>query len=293
MRTADFVTAVRREAQLPSVSVADADILGAGDLVVQGRVVPFLRAAGSEFMVRTESVTPDSNGRARLPLRAVGASTRLVQLVQGSSRYTLPLYGPESDTGQVGSPPFGYYMDAGSIVLLPAASAGTLLVRYEARPGRMVLSTDLTKAVIVSIVTAGATTTTVHLTGSLLGGVGLDCVTSGPAHEIIGLNFDMSSLGGDDFLVTNADFINQPVIGDWFCYADTTPFVPVPEELTAAVILLTASDMLDALGYGQEAAARGKRGDALIEAAKDAVTPRNEGNARRWMGGMRRALRWF
>lgn len=293
--TSAFVAAVRRQGSIAS-SFADADILLAGDAEIQGVFVPLLEQLRQNFFVREVTATVDARGRVPLPVRAIGAALRNVQLQLGQSWVSLPCRALEDDDSQSTGQPGGYYLDAGSIVLLPTGTSGTLRIRYTCRPGRMVLDTDAALSKAITVVGApGAATTalTVAFTGAL---ASCDIVSSGPAHQAKAIGATLSGTQ-PNLTVLNADLLEQPIAGDYVAIADTSPFVPLPHELYAALVHRTAGVILRSLAYDEEASMQLKVAEEVIASATPMLVPRNEGNPQRINGGIRRALnqrrRWL
>ncbi len=288
MLTSAFVTAVRRQGSLPS-TLASADILLAGDAEIQGVFIPLLEQFRQNFFVRELVGTPDARGRVPLPQRAIGAALRNVQLAINNTWTSLPNRSMEDVDSLYSGQPYGYYLDAGSVVFLPTGATGTLRIRYTCRPGRMVDETTATLAKGITVVgVPGATTTA--LTCAFTGSLALcDILSAGPAHQAKVINATLSGTQ-PNLTVLNADCIEQPTAGDYIAIADTSPFVPLPEELSAALIHRTAGVILRAYAYDEEASQQLKIAEEVIERATPMMSPRNEGNPQRIHGGLRRAL---
>lgn len=288
MLTSDFVTAVRRQGAIPS-SFASTDVLAIADGEIQAVFIPLLEQLRQNYFVRELTATVDARGRIALPPRAIGAALRSVQLqVNGSSWVSLPNRAMEDDDSQSTGLPGGYYVDAGSIVLLPTGTAGTLRIRYAARPGRMVLDTNAASAKRISAVTAGATTTAV--TCAFTGEPAYsEIIAYGPAHQNKAIAADPTGTQ-PNFTYLNSALIEQPVVGDYMSIYDSSPFVPLPEELSAALVHRTAGIILRSLAYDEEASMQLKVADEAISRVTPMLSPRNEGNPQRIRGGLRRAL---
>jgi len=289
--TTDFVAAVRRQGSIPSNTTA-ADVLAVGDEEIQARFIALLESVRQNYMVRELVASVDARGKVPLPARASGAAVRSVQLQVNGSWRSLPQRQMEDEDAQTTGQPSGYYLDAGSIVLLPTGSSGALRIRYCARPGKMVLDTDaaLCKA-LTAVGAPGATTTalTAAFTGSL---ASCDIISVGPAHQAKAIG---ATLGGaqPNLTVLNASLLEQPIVGDFVVLADRSPFVPLPEELFSALVHSTASNILLSQAYLEEAGAQEGKAQSCIQSALPMLLPRNEGNPQRVTGGLRRALgRW-
>lgn len=283
--TTDFVAAVRRQGAIQS-SFASADILSAGDIEIQSRFIPLCEATRQNYFVREATVTADARGKYPIPARSIGSTLRNVQLFLNNGWWSLPQRQMElGDFPSAGALPAGYYVDAGNIVLLPNGTAGTLRVRYTARPGRMVLDTDTTQTQRITAVTPGTTTTSLTLAGAYTGSTTIDIVAAGPAHQqkAIGTTYTAPN-------VPTADLQDGVAVGDYIAVADRSPFVPLPEELYAALVHRTSGALLRALGYDEEAAQQLKLAEDAIQSAKDFLQPRNEGNPQQVVGGLRASL---
>lgn len=283
MLTSAFVAAVRRQGSIPA-SYASTDILAQGDLEVRAVFLPLLEGLRQNYFIRQVTASPDATGRVQLPARAAGAAVRNVQLQLQSQWVPLPQRAMEDADSLTGGIPVAYYLDAGSICLLPSGSSGTLRIRYPARPPAMVLETDTANCGVITAVSAGAST--VALTASAyLGVFPIDVVASGPAHQQ-----KVIATAGPMGAVPLTDCLELPVVGDYVCAVETSPFVPLPEELNAALIHRTAGVILRAQGYDDEAGAQLQVAEDAIKRCLPMLTPRNEGNPQRVTGGIRRAL---
>lgn len=283
-----FAAAVRRQAQLPA-SVLDADILAAGDGELASILLPLLRKMRQDYGVRETTVTA-TNGRAAIPSRAIVSSLRHVQLVTGNNAQQLALMQLEQDSGvSAGGLPVGYYLDGGSLVMLPRGASGTLRLRWWPSPGQMAVETDTTKVRPISGVTPLTSTVQVSTTGSL--GSVVDVVSASNAHQFLALNAAPSFVP-NIYTFQNTDFPWEfpPTTADYLCLPGYSPFVPVPEELFSSLVGLASGRVLQSLGYLAEASAAFDGAAERIEAAKELLMPRNEGNPQRVTGGMRAAL---
>lgn len=284
MLTSEFVTEVRRQGSISSDYI-DTDILLDGDKEIRARFIPLLEQVRQNFFIRTLTASPDGRGRVPLPDRAVAAGVRSVQLAIDQGWVSIPQRDMAEADFAYGGIPSAYFVDGGSIQLLPTGSSGSLRIRYACRPGKMVLDNDPSKAVRIDSVTTGASTYTVTTANVFTGSSTVDIVAAGPAHQAKAISTVRSGL-----VLTLADFQEAPVIGDWLCIADTSPFVPLPEELSAALIHRVAAVILRALAYGEEAAQQAQLAEDVIARCIPMLTPRNEGNPLPIRGGMRRAL---
>ena len=84
------------------------------------------------------------------------------------------------------------------------------------------------------------------------------------------------------------------VIGDYVAPNGQTPFVPLPEELTTALVHRTGGTVLRALGYLNESAAALELAGEAEAKARVLLAPRSEGNSRFLTGSIASSLgrRW-
>lgn len=285
--TVDFLTEVRRLASLPS-SVADSTILAFADTCIASTLWPLVQSMREGYGVHEVDVVVST--RTRLPARAVAAGVRDVQLKVGNT--TTPLARrdmSEADSTASGGLPQAYYLDAGGLVLWPRGTSGTLRLRYVVRPGKLVLSSTSSAAAQVTAVSSDGTTVTLTAayTGSLSGG--MDIVANSSAHHLVGVGVTLSGTS-PTFTVPLASLVEVPQVGDWLAAADTTPVIPLPEELRAALAHQTAAEVLHALGYLEEATSHRDVAARVVEAAVALLRPRNEGNPVRVRGGLWRGM---
>ena len=304
MLTDAFVSAVRRQGVIPS-TYSDADVLGVGDGEVLGTFVPLLEFIRQDHLVRTVTINADALGRYPLPKRAVAGGLRSVQLQVSNSWVSLPQRQMEEADFRTTGLPSAYFLDAGSIVLLPTGTAGPQRVRYSARPSSMVAlpGGGTASAAAISTVTAGATTTSISCATNAIVGTVVDIVGNGPTHPLKAIEATIQSgtiTTGGPVTLLNAELAEAPVTSpvtyvqgnppDFICQAGVTPFVPIPEELSAALVHRTAGVILRSLGYQEEAAQQLTLAGEVIASATPMLSPRNEGNPQVVRGGVRRAL---
>lgn len=304
MLTADFVAAVRRQASLTAQST-DADILAWGDQEVRGHYMPLLRAMRAEYGVRRVTL-PSANGRCVMPDRAQVAGIRLVQWVYGSTYVNLPQLGPEDDTGDTGSTtPYGFYFDAAGINLIPSAGSGTFRVWYYQQPASMILSSVVAQTSEILTYSETPTMATVTFNPLTIIANG-DVVSARPSHHtVLGGIINASGSGSSNYQTLIYPLVDgdRPVpkdeyitleVGDWVAPNGRTPFVPLPEELSSALVHRTGGTILRALGYLNESAAALELAGEAEAKARVLLAPRSEGNSRFLTGSIASSLgrRW-
>lgn len=295
--TTDLLAEVRRAGQLPTAttaSLADADLLAHADKAMQSSLVPLLLRVQEEYLVRRVTATLTA-GTAAVPIsrRAVGSRVRDCFYVRNGVRTPLVRLRPEqigdylqTATGQ----PFGYYLDAANVVLVPApAAADTLEMAIYVRPGRFTATTNARQfAVTTDSPTAGRTTLT-YTSWSPTGST-VDVISAQPPFEAKGLDMVFTAIGATSIHVATASFLGAPVVNDWVALPDTSPVIQLPVELHPLLFQRTAEYALRALGYLEEAAAAQQMADRMTADAVAVLTPRTDGEPRRVTGGLVRLI---
>lgn len=288
MLATQFVTAVRRQGQFPA-DLTDASILAAGDMEIQGALVPLIRQVHAEYFV-AEAQIASHLGRVPLPARSIVGSVRHVQLVSGSGSVPLPQVQLEEDflAGGAGVP-YGWYFDGGNVVLLPRGTDGTVRFRYYVRPSAMTVAAD--DYVRVNSTVINAASIDLNLSGSApepTPDTLLDVVSNRGSHNVCVIDQPTSA---DLFIVIPNSALLGPVsAGDYLVLAGFTPVVPLPEELFAALVHQTTAALLRALGYDSESGAQTAFAEKALAGAQTLLAPRSEGNVLRRVGGIRAAI---
>ena len=299
--TVDFAAAVRRQGSITAQST-DADILAAGDMEIQARFLPMLREAGAEFGLRRVTL-PIVNGRPQqMPDRAQISGVRLVQYVVNGVVSVLPQMQPEDDLGAaiMGTQPIGWFFDAAGINIVPSTASGSIRMWYYQAPAKMILSSDTTQTseILTYTETTSLCTVTFNAATVLLNG---DVVSARPSHHtVIGALVNSAAgvanwipstytLLDSDRPVPQDDFLTL-FAGDWVAPNNRTPFVPLPEELFAALVHRTAGVLLQAQGYIEESRAQLEISAEAEARAMRLLSPRADGNPLAWTAGISRSL---
>ena len=278
-----FVAQVRRQGQV-TAQMADTDILSVAAAEIQARYVPLLRSMQGEYLVVTQTLSPDTvlPNRIRLPSRAVGAALRLVQVQVGRDWVSLPLVSLDQVQSASGGKPQAYAIDAGTLVLVPEGSSASVRVKFEARPNSLVLESSSNVGAIGTVTPSG-TGYAINVPAAI--NTAVDVLSAGPAHEL--LAYDLAMLGGN---ATASTPFGPIAVGDYVAPVGKTPFVPLPEELAGPLVHRVAGTILRALGYLNEAGANESRADDLEDIATLLLAPRQEGNPHRLTGGIRAGI---
>lgn len=291
MLASELVAAVRRQGQIPA-DITDASILLAADMEIAGKLVPMIRQTHAEYFV-SEVQVQSYNGRVALPPRSIAGTVRHVQLMTGGVTQRLPMVALEDDKlGQSGSLPTGWYFDGGAVILLPRGCDATCRIRYYLRPSKLVLESDATKSLVLATATqsSGGYSVTTAANSSTLGTLA-DVISVGASHELDAI--DVPTVASLTTTISSALTLNPIIAGSYLCKAGYSPFVPIPEELSAALTHQVACVLLRALGYDAEAGAQKAFASEALADGRSLLVPRSEGNPKRPRGGIRRALNGY
>lgn len=286
MLVSAFITAVRRQGKITDDTTA-AEILATGDLEIQGRLIPLLRLTHQEYFVQ-ETQVASYNGRVQLPTRSILGAVRHVQLMNGGRALPLPQAALEDDTlGPASGLPESWYFDGGSVVLLPRGTDATVRLRYYLRPSAMVVETDTASVAAITVATESAGGYALTLANAAPAGL-IDVVSNASSHELDAI--DVTSAASTSQTITATQLLSPIQVGGYVVKAGFSPVVPVPEEMSAALVHQTAYVVLRSLGYDTEAASQKALAEEALGNARTILAPRSEGNPKRMRGGIRRAL---
>ena len=299
--TSDLLTEVRRVGQFPtstSASLADADLLAQADRAMQASLVPMLLRVQEEFFVRrvTQALTAGV-GMYPIPRRSIGSRVRDVRYSAAGVLSPVPRLRPEQVSDfltQATGRPYGFYLDAANICLLPAPNtADSLLIAIYVRPGRLTTSTTASRQltnVQVDTPTTGRTKLTWATIYSTYASGSIDVISALPPFEHKALDIAAANITTTTLDVATSDLIATPSIGDWVTLSDTSPVMQVPVEAHPLLVQRTAQYVMRGLGYLEEAAALKSEADQMEQDVISVLTPRSDGSPRRVTGGLLRLI---
>ena len=103
--------------------------------------------------------------------------------------------------------------------------------------------------------------------------------------EYLALDTTPSAVTATSVELAGSAFSTPPVIGDWVCAPDTSPFIQLPVELQPALVELTVARCLRAQGNLAEADAHAAAAQMETNIGIGALTPRVETADRKIVGG--------
>ena len=293
----DLLTEVRRLGSLPSPATTgnlDADLLAHADAEIRDTLVPLVLGVHEELYQRIFDV-PVTSGLAAYRLNKRASLSR-INTVQWLNTDGSLLNLPRSEPKQVAElallstavgQPLGYYLEGSRVVLYPTPNlAGTLRLRAMVRPGQLALAAA-TGSKAASLVTTGATsyTLTVASGHGYTTSTPLDVVAGTPSFEYLALDTLPIAVTATTIELPLTAFSTPPAIGDFVCAPDTSPYVQLPVELHPALIELTTTRVLLALGKSSEASQHAGEAQRLVSIGIQGLTPRVDTADRKIVGG--------
>ena len=286
--TTDFLTSVRMRGSIPT-SVNSANVNNTANLLLMGteelhiKLLPLIMAAREEFYVTAKDYAITANQSAYiLPSRASGMVVRDVQIVNGSSIYSLRPVDSDLITTTGTGAVEGYYFQHNNLILYPtpAATSGTLRVRYFGRPSRLAA---ISACAQISAISAGTSTVTVStVPSSWSTSTPLDIIKSvAPYYNPV---VDQSPTSMTATTITFASLPSDLAVGDWLALAEYSPIPQIPHEFQPLLAQMTVVKALEAVG-DREGAKAAKADLDLIQAnATQLITPRSHSDPRKVIG---------
>lgn len=313
--TSDLIADVRRRAMLPNTSTlgtTDADILVHADNVMASRLVPLVQSVNEEFYVQTVDVALVAGQSAyRMPARNSGAKLRDVTLLRGNVQLNLARIEPERLTEWTSNPtgtPVGFYLEAGTINLVPApAGGGALRLRYFVRPGALVTS-SAQYAPITAVTYGGANAVVLSVAGASAfvpsAGPTVDVIAARPPFEYLITNGPVTSTvtgGSVDRTITLSgptspapNFSPNIAVGDYITQVDVSPVIQLPVELHSLLVQRVVCAIMETLNYRERWEMACRVAEEMEEQALRLISPRVDGAPRKMRGllsGMRAGWR--
>lgn len=293
--TTDLLADVRRRAMLPTTStlgLADADILEHANNEMATRLVPLVTSVNEEFYVQTVDIACVSAQAAyRMPNRSAGAKLRDVTYLQGSSVQRLSRIEPERLAQFTATPmgtPVGFYLEAGTINLVPSPSGGTLRMKYFVRPGRFTnTATDYGTIATITANTANIFSGT--FAGSLTTATYFDIIANRPPFEYLAIEAQQFTFSGANIAVVGGTGNIAPIslnlaVGDYICKTDKSPLIQLPVELHSLLVQRTVCAIMETFNYTERLSAAESAYERMEAAALKLITPRIDGSPKKMRG---------
>jgi hypothetical protein len=301
---AELLADVRRLGGLPTsatLGLADSDILAHADITMESVIVPHVLSQAEEYFVAVYT-TPLVSGQAmfRMPPRNVGGRLRDVQIIYGSIIQRLPRLEPENQAGftvQQNGLPYGFYLQAGNIILLPAAAvSGSLQLLYFAQPGRLTTGAAGTAYGVVTGATYSGTTCVITYTSGsniFTSATTLDVIASTPPYGYLAIDAIKTASGVGSVTVTNANISPHISVGDIVTLRETSPIIQAPNETFSLYTHEVALRVCEALKHSERIALLQEKIDRLRRSSNITLSPRVDGEPQKVIGLQQRlGRRW-
>lgn len=283
--TTRLITDVRRRGSLPESS----DIPSAEDIIAflndaqDLAIIPAIMRTREEFFVdNADYVIAGSEGRFRLPERAIGNRVRAVQVLdaQGALLQNVPRVDPvqgELDVNLVIPRGIaGYYFEANEVVLNhenPESLGPTLRLKYYRRPGYLVPVEEA--AQVVSI--AGPIITVDKQVSAFAAGVLVDGIGGVSPFDTLVINEAIVAVGAFSVELSAAAAAKLSV-GDWISLAQESPIPQFPKDLHPLFVQYALVKIFDSIGDENAAAGAQKDMNSQLENLYELVDDRDDGS---------------
>ena len=311
--TNDLLADVTRLAMLPTAAALgtlNTDVLSIANMELSSRVLPLVLSINEEYNVQTIDIPIVANKtQYRMPDRAMGSKVRDVRYIQGGTQLPLPRIEIEqlqAFTLNASGVPYGFWLEAGSINLVPSPPAGgALRIRYYTAPRKFVPWDGATTSVNIGIVgsvqgyytvarlndTVGLTATSPTFTTPLTKQV--DVVSSRTPYEYLAIDTVVTTAGptarltvpGAPQVPGNAPNMSPNIrAGDILASGDTSPIVQLPDEAYPLLVYRTAISLMIQLGDFDKAAGLEKVYSGIEASYLKMFSPRVDGAPKKMQG---------
>lgn len=296
MNTTEFLQRVRQLAQLPADDEdwTDAEVLAEATQCLYERFAQAVSVLRSGYWLH-RNVVEMTGGEAayRMPPRAIVQGLEKIEysIDSGVTWKTLHIltdvetrdYSNSSITAQ----PEHFSLESDCVVLYPTpSSAWQLRFSYYLRPSQLIATVD------TGVVFGFNSDTELVVSGNPddyldSGGGTMDIVHTTGCNEVAVIEQEytgIASLGLNLYEITlpAGTDISRIVAGQVVRFPDQTDQIPLPMEMTAALIARTAAVILDAKGDAQKADRLATKSDGIIKRVTDAALPRIKSKPFTW-----------
>lgn len=249
--TSDFVDAVQLNAHVPqgNATFTAAQFLAIGNTQMRTKVAPKIASCRENYWLATEyiDIDPDTN-RYAIPSKSIGSSFTDIKVASGTNLIHLmrlevsDLYSTQFSTFSS----YGYYLEDGSVRLLPTTLSGQVVFWYYRIPSKLVPVSEC--AQILSITDNAIEVASVPT--AFINGGELDIVSQSPGFNVLLKDTEPTSIVG-----TTLTFSSVPsdiAVGDWVCLSGQSCIIQCPLEWIEVLVQQTVCKVYQIQGYAQK-----------------------------------------
>ena len=267
----ELVSRVKEESYFPP-GITDARILSWLNREYYSTIVPLIRNAKQEHLVRSVDVAASTNGNL-IPSRAMGGVLREISIVSGNSERNCPRIEIDDIPDNYG---FGFYVKGNRIFFLNNNANQSARLYFYLDPSEIVLESEC--ALISSISADRLTYTCSSVPATWAANDDIDIVQGKPQFDLLAYDVNVSAISGSN-VVFAADPSADAVAGDYIALARKTPIPNIPYPAFDALIQGAAFRILKAKGDPRLEPVKMEYEEAKGR-IKDLISPRVDGEAK-------------
>jgi len=245
----------------------------------------------------TKKIYPPSQGpspRFKLPSRATSMSLKGVYLTESDGRNRIPIPRQNrdlSDFTTTGYRQTEYYLEWNDIVLstTSAFEGKRLQVDYYIEPGKLV---DVSRAATIESV-SGRNVEVSGIPTPFSEGHKYDFISHSGGREYYGIDFTVDQIDPITNVITFDDDLPDGLEpGDFVAIAGESPTPQLPNSLQPILAQMVIIDVLNSLGFENQASKLEARNEKMLLNALKTVTPRVDGSEKKIITGFNRRSRF-
>lgn len=231
MNTSELISNLKIKGSFPTANdlFSNSDFLALFNHQMKTEIIPTMLALSEDYFLLTKNFTVTQGASYRLPSRAIGAKLRDLQ-VQDTGGNLIPLKRLFEEDRPANLT--GYYIVRNSVELANQFVSGTLLMKYYARPNKLVMTTACGQVVSIDSINKNVEVSSVPSTFTT--GVLCDFVQNKNPYDL--LSYDNAIVGVSGTTITMTEIPDGLEIGDWLCLAEEAPVAMVPEEMHPVLV---------------------------------------------------------
>jgi len=247
---------------------------------IRAIIVPAVLSTNEEWFLTSSTTTFASS--IDVPSNAISGSLRDIQLVKGSSIYSIPRLSVEdinhSDSTQN---PFGFIIEDTSVKFY-GETADSAILRYYASPGALITVEECVQ-IVSSSYDSGLDKTTIVTTeapSDWADSFYIDVVSNTPFYKTK-LTSKLATVTSSTTITLDGDQTEGLLANDWVTETGTSPIPQIPQEWLPYLAQAVVSVVLEAQGDVELAAKSSEREAKIKKALLQTIAPRVRGEAKK------------